>query len=477
MNEIKRRQREEGLRFYKPFPYQEAFHRSNKPRRVVNGGIRAGKTMSIINDIVWRMTDTHPFHQNLPIPQYWRLCSAGMEEAVSKVLVEWCYKLIPREYLEGDDFNYSQKTHVLRFKNGGFMEFMSYDQEESKGAGRPLHGVFFDESRNCGERFRRQCLARLVDFGGVAIAGGCPEDGLTWEYEWYERAKNGHPDYGAYPFPTVENLTLAPEDIERMKDDLDHDEKLIRIYLYGDFLSIGGLVYPSLGTHIHRCTAAEFGVQPNWPIYVSIDPGISKAHAVAWAAIGPGGQKHFYRARKIGMETETQTMIELALGIRDVSRDERISGFTFDPHWDWNNRVVRSSDGTAPFNLEAELRKALDKVGYSNVPLLPARRDQRIWFGIDQVRSQLRIQSPFARPLITFGPDTDELWWEMTHYMCVTPKKNDPDRHAPRIRKVDDDFCDCVRILVTTDGVDYNAEVGGVSLPSLVSVDEYGLGF
>lgn len=485
---------EEQLRFYVPQSYQEPFHLSERHRRLVHGGVRSGKTVSVCAHIIWSCIGTDfgtswaswvpPWVKDIKTPQFWRACSDGMNESVLKVLVEWFKKMTPREFLEGGEFNYSQSTHILRFKNGSWVEFMSYDQEEGKASGRPLHGVWMDESHKCPRTFRKQCLNRLIDYHGTAIASCCPEDGITWETEWYDLAQAGDPDTAAFQFPTVENEYMYPDRdkskpspaIEQIKKDYDHDERLLRVVLHGDFIAIGGLIYEMLHAQTHKLASIDVGVQPDWPVYVSIDPGIQKPHAVIWAKCGPGTQLHVFREAEVGRESVTQTMKELAWEIRFKSKDERIAGFCFDPNWDWNNKTVATATGE-PFNLEKELRKALDEVGYTEVPLYKARKDRLMWFGIDQVKALLRKDESIKRPLLTFDPENVEMTWnQMRKYQCVPQKQTQQDAHRPRIRKVDDDFCDCIRILVTSP-VEFAVTGGSPKLFSNVSYDDYGLGF
>ena len=152
---------------------------------------------------------------------------------------------------------------------------------------------------------------------------------------------------------------------------------------------------------------------------------------------------------------------------RESGVDGPISDFFIDGHWDWDNRVAVGKDGEA-LNIEREFIK-------HGIPVVKAPRDIRNWIGIDQVRARLRPDPISEMPQITFDPECQQAWWEMTHYSQIRPGKNDPTRHNPRIRKVDDDFCDCVRIAVTCNPC-YN---GGwsPSLRSQVVFDEYGLGF
>jgi hypothetical protein len=141
-----------------------------------------------------------------------------------------------------------------------------------------------------------------------------------------------------------------------------------------------------------------------------------------------------------------------------------------DGHWDWDNYTGKDSKtGTKPLNLEQEFIDA-------GLPVIKAPRDIKVELGLQHVKERLKIDSVAKMPCITFEPELQRTWYEMTHYQMVPPSKQDPTRHKPRIRKVDDDFPDCVRIMVTSNPR-YAATSTFVMPEREVVVDKYGLGF
>lgn len=477
--------RTEGYWFYQPQDYQRSFAECLAHRVVIHGGNRAGKTQHAIKRTLDIMSGVDPLNKLMgwDPPIYWRWNGAGMEEQVRKVLVEWFRKLTPRAWCENGEFNVSQKANRLVFAErgpcrGGWCEFMSYDQDPESGSGRPLHGTGFDEAYKCSRRFRNQSLSRLLDYHGVAWSIETPEEGdATWSVEWYERAKDGDPDYAAFRYPTRENKFLYPgydktqvsPAIEQIVKDCDGDEIQLRIRLDGDFISIGGVVYPMLKPEFHVKHPHEFHVDSSWTKYVDIDPGVRKAHRVTWHLVGPGKRCYFYRQAYI-----VGTMEDMCVEIRKLSGKEQFAAFNFDPHWDWNNNTAKMKDGTTPFNLQSSLREAMNLAGYSEVPLMPARKDSSMWFGIDQVASMLQVDGPTGMPNLAFSPECMELYDEMRRYSCVRSKERDPSAHRPRIRKIDDDGPDCVRIAVTSP-MEYLAHVGGGVVIREEIEDEFGV--
>lgn len=51
----------EGLRLYRPMPFQEAFHASYAPERIIRGSNRSGKTVGAAAEVARALTGTDPF--------------------------------------------------------------------------------------------------------------------------------------------------------------------------------------------------------------------------------------------------------------------------------------------------------------------------------------------------------------------------------------------------------------------------------
>jgi len=485
VRKLQQMKRTEGYHFFEPQDYQRGFDECVAPRILIHGGNRSGKTMHVVRRALRIMEGKDPMCalRGWEPPIYVRMCGAGMTEQVLKVLVEWFRKMTPRSWLEKGEFKFNSQTGLLRFSEdgpcrGGWVEFMSYDQDPEKGSGRPLHVVVFDEAYKCSERFRNQGLSRLIDYHGMAISIETPEDGdATWSVKWYERASEGDSDYEVFRYPTRKNKYLYPEEdrrrvspqIEQIVKDCDGDELQIRIRLDGDFVSIGGLVYQMLDRGKHVLAPEDFGVDSSWTRYVDIDPGIRKPHRVTWHLVGPGKRVYFYRDAYI-----EGTMEDMCLAIRDLGGLEQYAAFNFDPHWDWDNKVAANAQGQ-PFNLQRALAEAMRKTGYGDVSLTPARKDPSMWFGIDQVAVFLRQDPASKRPNMAFSPECDKLYDEMRRYSCVRPREKEPTAHRPRIRKIDDDGPDCVRIAITSRLEYLGGTLGAGSVITEDTTDEFGI--
>lgn len=468
IKELQRRQREEKGSFYHPYAKQLAFHQCQKKYRLVHGGNRSGKTESLCMDFHWCASDSHPYRPVRPAPTHYVLCGDGMTEQVDRVLVQKFRQNVSRETLRGGDWSkaWSEKYHTLHYANGSTIHFMSYDQDIGKLSGVSLDGAGLDESCNASKRFWQEINARLIDRNGFAVFAVTPIYGMTWEYEFYARAGNNDPDVASFRLLTKDNIDNLSEDgIRALEEHIGEDEIQRRVRLEGDFLSIGGLIYPMLNSKTHRRTKKEVGWDDTWTKYVAIDPGVAKEHAVLWGAIGPGRHVHFYRELAVSGAIHP----DLKARIRTASGLDRIEGFRIDGHWDWDNRTARSAaDGEKYLNLEREFYIAPE------MPVIKAPIDNSgRSFGIDKVRDALRPDAITGMPFITFEPELERTWEEMVNYQYLDPKDSAESRHNPRVRKVRDDFPDCVRIFITSD-LQYTG--GYVFLPkSAVEVDEYGV--
>jgi len=466
--EIERRKREERASFYQPQDYQIEFHKSTAARILLHGGNQSGKTTSAVIDCHWDMSDTNPFKPKNNRPLSYRACGDGLVEQVESVLVPQFKSCVPRETLRGGSWEtaWEGKFHRLYYKNGSVLHFMSYDQEPGKAAGVPLDGLLLDEANKCPFAFWKELRARLLTRNGRAIFTCNPDDGGGWLVpEIYEK-KNTDEDVECFQFHTEDNQYADKDGVARLIADIGDDEVERAIRLHGDFLSVGGLVYPILKKELHQKTAAEVGWNPSWTNYVAIDPAPGKkGHAALWGAVGPGGQIHFYdQLRYTGLISEFCERMRVKSGIKHVQ------GWRIDGHWNWDNATARSSkNAQEPLNIEREFIN-------HGIPVIKAPTDVRKHIGIDMVRARLRPDPQTRLPAMTFEPELVEAWEEMRHYSYRNPTKKDEDQFTIKLRQVDDDFPDCVRILVTSNPT-YEGRFNIRNYQSQVVADEYGCGF
>jgi phage terminase large subunit-like protein len=176
------------LQFFHPHHKQHELMRVHQPVRAFLGGNRSGKTTVGIADDLIQAIDPEAVPEHLrqykrwDPPFYCRIVTpdftATMEGVVFQKLREWA----PRAQLVGDSWDkaYDKQNRLLRFKNGSWFQFMTYEQDLDKFGGTALHRCHYDEEPP--EAIRKECLMRLIDYGGEELFTMTPLLGMTWMF-------------------------------------------------------------------------------------------------------------------------------------------------------------------------------------------------------------------------------------------------------------------------------------------------------
>jgi hypothetical protein len=215
-------------------------------------------------------------------------------QVLETVVIPELRRWVPQQALKNGKWgrgSWNQQVGLLQFENGSFLEFRTYQQDVSHMAGASLHFVGYDEPPPW--EHRRECRVRLTDYDGYELFAMTP---LKANTGWVRRTiyKNReHPDVTVIRGSIHDNKLLSPEAIQATLDAQPDAWK--RAVEYGDFVDIGGLVYPDF----ERCvvasptknasgwtpyftnqTGAMGGKTAGWDIVVGIDPGIRNFAAV-----------------------------------------------------------------------------------------------------------------------------------------------------------------------------------------------------
>ena len=199
--------------------------------------------------------------------------------------------------------SWSQQVGLLQFECGSFLEFRTYQQDVSHMAGASLHFVGYDEPPPW--EHRRECRVRLTDYDGYEMFAMTP---LKVNTGWVRRViwKNReHPDVTVIRGSMRDNELLSEDAIEAtLAAQPDAWRAAVE---FGDFVDIGGLVYPSFERSVVETPYAKIGRDgkpgsgaktwskwftnqtnkwssdgggAHWDIVVGIDPGIRNFAAV-----------------------------------------------------------------------------------------------------------------------------------------------------------------------------------------------------
>jgi hypothetical protein len=274
---------------YRPHRKQAEFHGlPHEPLRAFFGGNRSGKTTATMVDTIlqavdWELVPDHlrAFKRWDP-PFYCRVVTPDLTNTLEGVVLQkfrdWC----PRGQLHGGGFDraWDKMLRMLRFKNGSWIQFFSNDQDVDKFGGAALHRIVFDEEPR--EDIRRECLMRLIDFGGEELYGMTPLNGMSWTFdEIYEPWERGELEYGRVVVVDMDdNPHLDRATMARVLAGLSREEREAR--KSGRFVHFAGLVYPVFSRSRH--VVPEFRELPKGvELFCGIDPGIRHMCAVVYA--------------------------------------------------------------------------------------------------------------------------------------------------------------------------------------------------
>src|SRR5574343_162027 len=260
------------------------FHNSYKRIRIVFGGNRSSKTTSALVDFLMSACfKKHPFRlTDNPKKGRWRIYAPDFS-LLEKVMIPKVKEWIPRSALKVDGKNkeeawensYDSRNHILRLKNNGMLDFMSYDQELSKSESDELDGVLADEEMP--EEVFNAVQARLITRRGFFIMAVTPLYKLTWAMKFLD---DPNPQVQVFRWEIFDNPHNSPEAIKEFEDSIKNPlEK--EASLYGRFMEFKGIVYKELRQEIHML--GKPSVVSGSPVIFALDPHPRKASVMIWA--------------------------------------------------------------------------------------------------------------------------------------------------------------------------------------------------
>jgi hypothetical protein len=349
-------------------------------------------------------------------------------------------------------YRYKEKENALIFtKTGSKVFFKTYDQDTMSYAGANLHLV--GQSEHCPKDRYEENKTRLRGQGVRRFIGEMtPTEGMTWEFDeiWevWERRLRQPPDLEVFKGRTADNVANLSEAYLARLEGLPEDQKRIR--LYGDFISLSGLIYKDYrdwlitdvrpgdlyGGHLVK----RFDIPVSWPRSMCIDPHNRKPFAVLWRAISPDGTCYYYDEFKppdggllvkdyaeIIKQKEGKLTGRIAYRLIDTSArvEDPITGLDIQQEFSRcgiHTRVVRKAEK----EVDPGLQKVSEGLRFSELPLRPGT----------------------YTPRIMIFEDLYNLRYEFKHYIWdeYTRAKEKHDL-KDKPRKKDDDLMDCVKYL------------------------------
>ena len=438
-------------RAYAPYPYQEAYHKSQARIRAYFTGNQIGKSFSAAHDDNWLATGRHPHRQWWDPPIHIRVAADGFQEMVKGFLVPLYRDQVcdPSELRGGSwDTGYDRDMRTIHYENGSTIQFMSFKQADL-GAGPQRFAAVqlhrFRAEEHCPHHVWEENMIRLLRHGGDACICYTPILGLTWEHdEIYEPWSKGEVDP-----KEIECFTATMDEAPHLSLDMIEavmrqipDEKMREVRRRGVWMHLGGMVYAMFDRHVHFVPYDANRVQMCTKTVI-IDCHPSKPTAVLWCGVGPDGRLFAYREYR-----EAKAIPEICDDVRRISgeNNEDIRRYLIDPNWGWVNIQEKGRGG----------KSVHEQYRANGIPVEMGSRDKR--GRMEQVRTLLSVSPTLKRANLEVMRSCERLAWEFEHkrFKPQTTAMSDGDRM--KTIDEDDDLLDDIEYFVAS-GPRYMGEV------------------
>ena len=419
--EINRRNRENKLKTFNPYPKQQEFMNDKHKIVALFGGNQSGKTTVGSAYCAYHLTGEYPsWYKGIRYDRPVTVWVAGesstrvrdtLQEKLFGPLGEWGTGLIPKECLVGDPIRKSGipgEIYIARIKHksgeNSTIQFFSYDQGREKFQGSSVNFVWCDEEPP--EDIFKEAKMRTIATSGYVFLTFTPLRGVTPLCDEMINNKDGI--YGVH-YLTWDDVTHLSEE----------DKKIQMAGLGPHEIESRKFGKPTVGTgKVYQFDESEyvvpdFEVNPNWKIIGGLDVGIAHPTcAVVMAVDTQSNTGYIYSEYKKSGETS----IYHAYRLRDWE-----CKFAIDP----NSRQRSIATGDSPFKLYQDI------LGEDRLLIA----DNRVNYGISYVRTKIASEQLFI-----FESCVETLK-EMRLY-----------RFKPNgdILKQDDDLMDAFRYCVTS---------------------------
>lgn len=275
---VKQEKRLDNIQF--SGPTQEAFLKSPKKIRAMFGGNGSSKTATMVLEMIWQHTNTHPYRDTSNTHHTWLIIpSAGKSEDYYNEVKKFC----PPSLLPKTDKMGTSDIKRLRWKNGSMTTIYSHEQDSAKFEGSNISGLFCDEPLP-----RKQWVAAYRGLRAntdyfVCIAATPLSEAWMYQEIYLKWALKQDLNIEVFQGSTYENKYLSKEWIDDFASRLTEEEKAVR--LYGEFATLQGRIYQNFSRNTHVISHQPW--PSDWPVYIGIDPHSRKPHAALAVGITP----------------------------------------------------------------------------------------------------------------------------------------------------------------------------------------------
>jgi len=440
--------------FYSPLPQgdqQRFFEEQESSVRLVLGSNRSGKTASgaveaIAHSLGFRpwLPEDHPLRivrlpggDPIPVPNVGRVLAQNYRQAINQTIWPKFQEWAPMHMIKKIVRNAQGIPTEVYWKNGSIIYFMSDDQDDMAFEGPNGHWAWIDEP--CGQRKYTGLKRGLVDFNGHLWMTMTPLGAFWINEKIVERAENPGSGVTMFKFSIWDNCTenggyLKRSAIEEFLADLREDELEAR--LHGNFIQLAGRVYKEWEPRAPYWID-PFEIPPTWPRVQISDPHSRKPIACVWLAINPDNQAFVYRCM---YRKDLKTVREVSDEIKRLEC------------WDKGDqrepvvlRIIDDSAQETDRTSGESIRFAFLQQGL-HYQLAPKRNAQA---GYDAIHEALK-KGPYEwdepqLQVFKCCPEVKSNFMNFAFDDWQTSGQRDIMGEKDAIRKVNDDFIDCLR--------------------------------
>jgi phage terminase large subunit len=301
---------QEGIdiwRGYRPFPTQEAFHRSKAPWRLLAGGFGGGKTKPACREAIWTAL-SHP--RSLGIigrRQYRPLIDSTWRTFIRELRETGLYD---KRFVTITGGNSPSSPPYVKFSEelgGSEIMFRNADNEENFYGVEP-DWVFLDEGAEIADNIYEVIGGRLrgtpnktgkvTNENGVTVSGPlrawvATNPGASRFLRTNFRVpglENRHsPGFETFAVPTLENPTLPDSYIAFLQS--QYTGARYEAFVRGDWSAFEGQVFINFDAKVHVIDDMDGPALAGKIIYEGWDFGRAVETAVVWMAVDPEGRE------------------------------------------------------------------------------------------------------------------------------------------------------------------------------------------
>lgn len=413
------------LESFVPNPgFQDSFLKSQAKIRACFTGGGAGKTVSLIIDMLWNHLNLHPYRSTDNVQHTW-LIVPGFEKAEDywNEIKKWC----PPSQLPQEDKMGSSHIKRFRWRNGSLTTIFSHEQDFSKLEGTNISGLYMDEAPPRAlwiSAFRG--LRANPDYFVVIATTPYAEPWLFEEIylPWLRKERD---NIEVFTGSTYENKHISKDWIDDYARIMSEDERRVRIY--GGFATVQGRVYNEFEKETHVIDAQEWPL--DWPVWVCIDPHSRKPHTAVYLGVTP----------------DANYVVVDELRVKGTIKDLADEIHKTNQKYPFLQAIYIDTKG-----VEADWTRnsAVDLLAKEGIYCSAVSRNEKeLISGINRIKTLLRPDLETGEPQLKVMAPCVNTITEFEMYSWHDNKHPDQSGISEKPKKIHDDFLDPLRYLVS----------------------------